>query len=241
MFMFSLFNIEMKMCTSQTLLLLCIVFNLTEALVLDTCSSSQIYSKHACEDEEMVLSCPKDMVIKVSSTQYGRTRTDICPGPIHNTSCKAPSSQFILKKACSGKNECTIRADNDIFGDPCLNTLNYLEVKYCCIFLIAPNPVGCDSAPQVETACSSKVLSLICQVGTLKVLSANYGRTDSDTCPYGPIETTNCHAENSTEIVSKRCNSRSECNVFADYHVFGDPCFGTFKYLTAQFCCKWDH
>ncbi|CAH0555605.1 unnamed protein product [Brassicogethes aeneus] len=232
------FWVEIKMDIPLILLLLGLVFNLTKALQLGTCAnSSRIYSKFSCENKPLTLSCPKDTVIKISSAQYGRTKTSICPGNMPNQTCKAPSSKRLVSEACSGKNECTIAASNTVFGDPCPTTEKYLEVNYCCE---TPYPVGCDTAPQVETACGSTFLSLKCQVGKLNILSANYGRTDTITCPYGTIQTTNCHADNSTSIVSKWCNGKSECYTLAHPYIFGDPCNGTFKYLFAKFCCKLD-
>lgn len=34
--------------------------------------------------------------------------------------------------SCNGKNSCTIRASNSVFGDPCGGTYKYLEVAYVC-------------------------------------------------------------------------------------------------------------
>lgn len=34
--------------------------------------------------------------------------------------------------SCNGKNSCTIKASNSVFGDPCIRTYKYLELAYNC-------------------------------------------------------------------------------------------------------------
>ena len=72
---------------------------------------------------------------------------------------------------------------------------------------------------------------------TISVLEASYGRHDRHTCPRQPILTTNCHAGNSLSIVQGNCNDEASCNLYASNSVFGDPCFGTFKYLQVRYKC----
>lgn len=40
--------------------------------------------------------------------------------------------EIICLYSCNGKNSCTIRASNSVFGDPCVGTYKYLEVSYVC-------------------------------------------------------------------------------------------------------------
>ena len=78
---------------------------------------------------------------------------------------------------------------------------------------------------------------------TLYIKHANYGRTSTDVCkhPYG-IERlhndTNCRDNNSLSIVRNLCEKRVSCTITADASLFGDPCYGIYKYLEADFECQ---
>lgn len=76
----------------------------------------------------------------------------------------------------------------------------------------------------------------------MKILSANYGRTDNTTCrhPYDSDQLhyhTNCKAANSTEIVTGWCHGKRSCHPEVSNAIFGDPCEGTYKYLLVDFQC----
>jgi len=70
------------------------------------------------------------------------------------------------------------------------------------------------------------------------IVSANYGRTDKNTCPHTSIKTTNCSASSSLWKVINLCGNRGACNLEAENSVFGDPCVGTFKYLNVSYLCE---
>ena len=58
----------------------------------------------------------------------------------------------------------------------------------------------------------------------------NYGanlKTDCDTS-----------ADQDTAKVQQLCNNRTSCNVEAEPSVFGDPCYGTSKYLRITYSCN---
>ena len=86
----------------------------------------------ACEDDEMVLKCPqKNLVISVKSAHYGRAEGN--DGICYEGICHATlDSLSIVKQQCDGMSLCTISVKNDIFGDPCPNDHNYLEVSFEC-------------------------------------------------------------------------------------------------------------
>ena len=73
--------------------------------------------------------------------------------------------------------------------------------------------------------------------GVIKVVDASYGRHDGHTCPHPSIQSTNCHAGNSLAVVQSRCDNKASCELHSSNSVFGDPCFGTFKYLQVQYQC----
>lgn len=43
-----------------------------------------------------------------------------------------PVFTHVIIHSCNGKNSCTIRVDNSVFGDSCVGTYKYLEVAYVC-------------------------------------------------------------------------------------------------------------
>ncbi|XP_068738040.1 uncharacterized protein, partial [Montipora capricornis] len=80
--------------------------------------------------------------------------------------------------------------------------------------------------------------NISCEGGaTISVLKATYGRDDNETCPNKYVFTTNCSAESSLSVVQGICNDQASCNLIAINSVFGDPCFGTFKYLRVTYEC----
>ncbi|RVE70232.1 hypothetical protein OJAV_G00062800 [Oryzias javanicus] len=38
----------------------------------------------------------------------------------------------IVAQTCNGKNNCTIKASNSVFGAPCSGTYKYLDLTYVC-------------------------------------------------------------------------------------------------------------
>ena len=78
-------------------------------------------------------------------------------------------------------------------------------------------------------ACEGQTLNLQCpQEQKLTIASANFGRTDSTMC--GLWSNTNCKSDQ-TAYFQKQCNNNKSCSAVASGGVFGDPCFGTPKYL----------
>ena len=78
---------------------------------------------------------------------------------------------------------------------------------------------------------------------TLRITLANYGRTSAEKCkhPYG-IErlhnNTNCMANNSLSVVKHLCEYKASCTLTADNSIFGEPCYGVYKYLEIGFKCE---
>ena len=93
-------------------------------------------------------------------------------------------------------------------------------------------------SPVSVTICEGNKKVIPClNGGTIKVLEASYGRHDGHTCPNPFINTTNCHAGNSLAIVRSKCDDKPSCELDSKNSVFGDPCFGTYKYLEVKFQC----
>ena len=159
---------------------------------------------------------------------YGRHDHPTCPHPsILTTNCHAGNSLSIVKNNCDNQASCELDSRNSVFGDPCVGTYKYLEVKYRCI-----------RSPAV-TICEGNKATISCNNGKkINVLEASYGRHDGHTCPHPSIQTTNCHAGNSLSVVQSTCNNQDSCLLDSSNSVFGDPCVGTYKYLEVKYQCS---
>ena len=87
-----------------------------------------------CENKSVRVSCGLYTVIHVIAANYGRTaKQPSCGGPVRTTNCRAGSSLEKVRRACNGKEDCSVRASNGVFGDPCGGTAKYLSIRYQCI------------------------------------------------------------------------------------------------------------
>ncbi|XP_077988146.1 rhamnose-binding lectin-like [Glandiceps talaboti] len=150
-----------------------------------------------------------------------KRRTHLEPYELHRLGSLI--TMLIIKRRDTDKPTCSVNAENSVFGDPCVGTFKYLTVCYEC-----PGDVVCEH----------DTLSLSC-TGTdvLSIISASFGRSDYATCANGPIQTTTCDATSSLSVVEDLCHGMSSCSIDAENSVFGDPCVGTFKYLTVEYEC----
>ena len=87
-------------------------------------------TSRACERSTLTIKCNSG-TISVVSANYGRLSTKFCPGS-SRTNCRAKTSLDVVQKNCQGKSSCSVRASNDVFGDPCVGVQKYLEVEYKC-------------------------------------------------------------------------------------------------------------
>ena len=75
------------------------------------------------------------MVLHIVSASYGRTRSNVCDivevRYKRRTNCGA-DCLAIVRGRCENRVWCKISASNNVFGDPCDDTVKYLEVSYQC-------------------------------------------------------------------------------------------------------------
>nr|XP_046254072.1 rhamnose-binding lectin-like [Scatophagus argus] len=186
----------------------------------------------ACEHSLANLQCDEGQVIFVLGANYGRHDKTTCAdgrpaSQIQNDSCSRPTQK--VAESCNGRSSCAVKASNTVFGDPCFGTFKYLDTTYACLPAIR------------AVACEHSLANLQCDEGqVIFVLGANYGRHDKTTCAYGrpasQIQNDSCSRP--TQKVAESCNGRSSCAVKASNTVFGDPCFGTYKYLEIAYRCE---
>ena len=204
---------------------------------------SLIKVKRACENydgsKNLVLQCPNGSAIKVVSANYGRTNTGYCQKYSWskvNCASKQSDTNNKVRSECDNKQQCSISASNGAFGDPCFGTYKYLEVWYTCKQITLKVVRGC----QIYDA--SKNLALECPSGSaINVVSTNYGRTSYSYCPkLFSWPKRNCASKqpDTNDKVRSTCNNKQQCNVSVSNAVFGNPCFGTHKYLEVWYFCK---
>lgn len=93
-----------------------------------------------CENQYITIVCPKiqqpKLSLNIQEVVYGRTNRDVCDENNKNDQidCKSNAQKSLntVKALCQGKPNCTIQANNYVFGDPCLKTSKYLNVTYLC-------------------------------------------------------------------------------------------------------------
>ncbi|XP_063427691.1 uncharacterized protein LOC134711167 isoform X4 [Mytilus trossulus] len=90
-----------------------------------------------------------------------------------------------------------------------------------------------------KVICENSKTTLSCQSNqVIKIKQATYGRSDKRTCKHPNINTTRCSTNKPLGISRKNCNGRKSCTVSANNGLYGDPCPGTYKYVTVSYSCK---
>ncbi|XP_019622030.1 PREDICTED: uncharacterized protein LOC109468216 [Branchiostoma belcheri] len=108
------------------------------------------------------------------------------------------------------------------------------NLRYIC----QVSPIRPGGTSGLRRVCEHQTLTISCPAGRqINIVSALYGRTSRGFCPSSQIRTTSCRSPNSQVWVRGSCQGRSSCSVRASNSVFGDPCYGTFKYLEVSYTC----
>ncbi|XP_049826450.1 rhamnose-binding lectin-like [Aethina tumida] len=110
--------------------ILCTLFCLTVAGGTQSSLISQDIT--ICEHDTNYIKCPKNMIIRIISAAYGKSRNDNSCGDSTIVECYASSSLAKVFKKCDGKNQCKLRAHNRVFGDPCSYVKKNLKVSFAC-------------------------------------------------------------------------------------------------------------
>ncbi|XP_060066268.1 L-rhamnose-binding lectin CSL3-like [Ylistrum balloti] len=188
--------------------------------------------KTTCENKTAYLKCRKGYTISIITARYGRTDHATCPSKkIRTTYCSSRESFGIVKRSCNGRKFCKVRVTNKVFGDPCRGTYKYLSVRYMCKKIAS-------TGISRSITCEKKKSTLSCRRGqVLDIVSANYGRTDPNTCYSRLIKTTHCSSSKSFYKTKTRCQGKRSCRLYSSNSVFGDPCRGTYKYLDVKYRC----
>nr|XP_011446621.2 uncharacterized protein LOC105341679 [Crassostrea gigas] len=91
---------------------------------------------------------------------------------------------------------------------------------------------------QTFALCAEQRGMIRCKNGLkIKIVSANYGRTDDQVCPGGKTDTLTCQSKSSEIKVKWNCNGYTICHLHATSKHFGDPCANVSKYLEITYRC----
>ena len=74
----------------------------------------------------------------------------------------------------------------------------------------------------------------------INVKEAWYGRKSTTICPHSAMGNTACSTDPDTslQIVKNLCDVKMSCNINPGGAMFGDPCGGTYKYLSLSYQCE---
>ncbi|XP_014343119.1 protein eva-1 homolog C [Latimeria chalumnae] len=198
------------------------------------------HTAHACDGEQLAVTCPYKTSVNIISAFYGRRvpSENLCPSSTNTSGERTDCmSQTAIQKAldeCQNQRSCGFPVNSRVFGqDPCPGTKKYLIVSYKC------KPDNHKS----KTVCENEKLRLQCKNKTiLTIYSATYGRSlqGNSECPSenGSGPDIECLSSAALWKVSRRCHSKENCSIFADNANFGDPCFpGVRKQLKVSYTC----
>ncbi|XP_020560129.1 L-rhamnose-binding lectin SML-like isoform X1 [Oryzias latipes] len=205
------------------------------ALCLFMASAVSAETVTTCENDSVqVLQCANG-VINIQSALYGRADMQTCnesrpASQLNDTMCSLRGVEDFIRSSCDLKTSCEINMNDIRTSDPCPGTYKYLQTTFTCL-----------QAVHLIT-CENDEAQLICSPGcVIYVYGANYGRRDQTICSEGqlPSVVENRHCSNPTNLVAQSCNELESCTIPATNAIFGDPCYGTYKYLELAYICTY--
>ncbi|XP_055366237.1 L-rhamnose-binding lectin SML-like [Betta splendens] len=127
-------------------------------------------------------------------------------------------------------------------GDVCEQGTQFKAAFLSEASLVIPSTVTALSTERVITCDHSfYVQRLSCASGVIVVQSAVYGRLDSEICSEGvpayQLSNTKCSQQGLLDVLKKRCDGKSQCEISTSVVRIDDPCFGIFKYVDTSFAC----
>ncbi|KAM4692945.1 protein eva-1 homolog A [Discoglossus pictus] len=151
-----------------------------------------------------------------------------------DVSCTTTTSLQKMLDECQDRRSCQFLVNSRLFGsDPCPGTSKYLVVWYKC----RPNEY------KSNVACEDDRLRLNCKRNTvIAIYSATFGRLQGGSleCPYQNLgmPSIECQSASALPLMTKRCQGRRSCSIYASTYEFGDPCYpGVRKHLNVIYTC----
>ncbi|XP_050671706.1 latrophilin Cirl isoform X2 [Leptidea sinapis] len=118
-------------------------------------SEPRYETAYACEGKTLKIGCGEGSVIHLIRANYGRFSITICNDHGNtdwSVNCMSTRSLRVLHSRCSMHQNCSILASTNMFGDPCPNTLKYLEAHYQCVPASTTSTTSRPSPPWLITS-----------------------------------------------------------------------------------------
>jgi len=130
---------------------------------------------------------------------------------------------------CMGKDNCTVQATNNLFGDPYVGTFKQFVLTPTC----GPAPAALFS-DNVVSGCETQKMVLKCPPNK-KITGGTfrYGKWDDNKC-----DRTGATKKEMTYALPKYCIGQNTCNVEANNGLYGDPNPNVFKQATFTADCN---
>ncbi|XP_058823552.1 latrophilin Cirl [Topomyia yanbarensis] len=103
---------------------------------LNFATAPKYETAYACEGKTLMIECENGDLISLIRANYGRFSITICNdhGNVDwSVNCMSPKSLRVLHSKCAQKQNCSVLASTNMFGDPCPGTHKYLEAHYQCV------------------------------------------------------------------------------------------------------------
>ncbi|XP_053619225.1 latrophilin Cirl isoform X2 [Plodia interpunctella] len=140
----------------KTIVVLLIVIFVETRLLAEARSPEPRYeTAYACEGKTLKIGCSEGSVIHLIRANYGRFSITICNDHGNtdwSVNCMSTRSLRVLHSRCSMHQNCSILASTNMFGDPCPNTLKYLEAHYQCVPASTTSTTNRPSPPWLITS-----------------------------------------------------------------------------------------
>ncbi|KAK0161858.1 hypothetical protein PV327_008263 [Microctonus hyperodae] len=110
---------------------------------------------YECEGKTLKIECREGELINLIRANYGRFSITICNehgNTDWSVNCMSQKSFRVLWNRCNQKQNCSITASTSHFGDPCPNTLKYLEAHYQCLSAATTTTTSRPSPPWLITS-----------------------------------------------------------------------------------------
>ncbi|XP_028296657.1 L-rhamnose-binding lectin CSL1-like [Gouania willdenowi] len=200
------------------------------------CGSKKVLT---CDPRErsQILRCD-DGLILVDNVTVSHRESESCvdgvrPEVLKPLLCSPARVNTIVRELCNGYPACVVSMDRCHAATPCRMRCLWMETRFSCM---------ANSDSYTRHICQQSKTELYCEGSqVIKILRANYGRTDESVCsysaPYSESPNTACSGPSALKVMRERCDGKKSCSVRSSNHVFANPCPGTRKYLEYAYSC----
>lgn len=154
------------------------------------------------------------------------------------------------KTYCEGQGVKCIRA-MDNTGNTCTRNVNghhrQTQEEAGCLqkwnnqICVCGTPRKTTTGLKKKIVCERESMNIKCGPNeSIRIKRVRYGRKSKTICPNKADYNLTCSSDRraALRIARKACQNKQSCTLLANNSVFGDPCKGTFKYMTVKYKCR---